>query len=69
MTMGEYEVCGQREYRGHPVGSVFHANLPKGPEARAIARGDIRRLGTVEPRIQPGSYTLPQSWLSKQGKE
>lgn len=68
MSMGEYEVVGTREYRGHAPGEVFEARLPKGPEQRAISRGDIRLLRIVEPSIQPGSYSL-QSWLSKQGKE
>ena len=67
--MGEYEVVGKREYRGHPPGEVFHAILPQGPESRAIARGDIRRLGDVHPSIQPGSFSLPEGWLTKQGKE
>jgi hypothetical protein len=66
--MNEYEVVGKREYRGHLPGETFEARLPAGPESRAIARGDIRVLRTVEPQIQSGSYRLPDGWLTK-GKE
>lgn len=69
MTMGEYLVTGKREYRGHAPGTVFEANLPGGAAARAIQRGDIRLLRTVTPEVQSGSWTLPDGWLSKQGKE
>lgn len=67
--MGEYEVVGRREYRGHQPGEIFEARLPVGPESRAIARGDIVRLRTVEPSIQPGSFSLPEGWLTNAGKE
>ena len=66
--MGEYEVVGRREYRGHPPGEVFEARIQPGPESRAIARGDIRKLRDVEPSIQPGSYSL-ERWLSKHREE
>lgn len=67
--MGEYEVVGRREYRGHPHGEIFEARLDRAAESRAVARGDIRLLRVVEPTIQPGSWRLPDGWLSKQGKE
>ena len=67
--MGEYEVTGRREYRGHPPGEIFEARIPRAAESRAVARGDIRLLRVVEPQIQSGSYRLPDGWLSKQGKE
>ena len=67
--MGEYEVVGRREYRGVPPGELFEARLDRGAEARAIQRGDIRLLRIVTPEVQSGSWTLPDGWLSKQGKE
>jgi hypothetical protein len=67
--MGEYRVVGKREYRGHSPGSVFEARLDRGAEARAIARGDIKLLRVITPEVQPGSWTLPDGWQSKQGKE
>jgi hypothetical protein len=67
--MGEYEVTGKREYRGHVTGDVFHANLSNGAAARAIARGDIVLIREVTPELQPGSFRLPDGWLHKQGKE
>ena len=69
MRMGDYEVVGSREYRGHPPGEVFEARLDRNAVARAIARGDIRVLRIVVPEVQPGSWVLPDGWLSKQGKE
>lgn len=62
--MGEYEVTGRREYRGHPTGETFMARLNPGAEQRAIARGDIRLLRRVEPLLEPGSYDLPPGWLT-----
>ena len=67
--MGEYEVVGRREYRGHPPGEIFEARLDRRAEARAVARGDIRLLRMVVPVIQSGTWRLPDGWLSKQGKE
>jgi hypothetical protein len=66
--MREYEVTGKREYRGNQPGEIFHARIPAGAESRAVARGDIRVLRTVEPTIQSGSYRLPDGWL-REGKE
>ena len=67
--MGEYEVTGRREYRGHAPGQMFEARLDRGAEARAIQRGDIRLVRIFIPQIQSGTWTLPDGWLSKQGKE
>jgi hypothetical protein len=67
--MGEYEVIGKREYRGHLPGEVFEARLDMGAEARAVARGDIRLLRVVTPEVQPGSWVLQVGWLSNEGKE
>lgn len=66
--MGEYEVTGRREYRGHTLGTVFEARLDRAAEARAIARGDIRLVRVVEPTIQSDNLVLSRGWLS-QGKE
>ncbi len=61
MSMGEYEVTGKREYRGHSPGSVFQARIPAGPAGRAIARGDIRFIREVTPELQSG-WHLPDGW-------
>ena len=68
MSMGEYEVVGRREYRGHKTGEIFEARLERAAESRAIARGDIRLLRIVEPQIQSGSFRLPDGWSTKEGK-
>ena len=68
-TMGEYKVVGKREYRGHAPGEIFEARIDRAAAVRAVARGDIRLLRMVVPVIQPGTWTLPDGWLSKQGKE
>ena len=69
MLMGEFEVTGKAEYRGHAHGEIFEARLNRAAVSRAIARGNIRMLRVVVPVIQPGSWQLPDGWLSKQGKE
>ena len=69
MTLAEYEVTGKREYRGHAPGEVFEARIPEGAASRAIARGDIRLLRDIAPELQPGSWELPDGWLSKHGEE
>lgn len=63
---GTYRVTGSRRYRGHEPGAVFDAVLDRAVEARAIARGDIRLLKRTTPSIQPGSFTLPHGWLTRQ---
>ena len=62
--MGEYEVVGKREYRGHSPGTIFEARIDRAAVSRAISRGDIRLLRMVEPVIQSGSFALPDGWLS-----
>ena len=64
MILGEYLVTGKRNYRGHAPGTKFEARLAPGPEARAIARGDIRLLRRIEPAVPAGSYTFPDGWLT-----
>ena len=66
--MGEYEVVGRREYRGHAPGKTFEARLERAAASRAVARGDIRLLRIVEPQIQSGSYRLPDGWSTRKGK-
>jgi hypothetical protein len=63
VIQGVYEVTGARDYRGHPTGTVFTARLPRFAGQRAIDRGSIRQIGTVEPALEPGSYQLPPGWL------
>lgn len=69
VIMGEFEVCGTRIYRDKHPGETFEARLDRAAVSRAVARGDIRVVRVVEPTIQSGSYTLPDGWLAKQGKE
>lgn len=69
LTMGEYQVVGRREYRGHPPGEIFEANLESNAARRAIQRGDIALLRVVKPELQPGSWVLPDGWANEQGKE
>ena len=64
MSFGEYEVTGDREYRGHGKGEVFDARLEPNAEARAIARGDVRLIRHYEPSLCVGSYTFPHGWLT-----
>lgn len=61
MTHGRYRVNGPRPYRGHEPGAIFEAQLDSGREQRAISRGDITLLERVEPGLEPGSYTLPNT--------
>lgn len=69
MTMGEYRVVGKREYRGHAPDTVFEARIERRAEARAIQRGDIALLRVVEPRLQPGSWVLPDGWEHEHREE
>ncbi len=61
--MGEYEVVGRREYRGHKPGVIFEARIDRNAEGRAIRRGDIRLLRVIKPRIPAGSWVMPDGWL------
>ena len=64
MMMGEFEVTGKAEYRGHAHGEIFEARLNRAAVSRAVARGSIRMLRIVNPVIPPGKYSLPDGWLS-----
>ena len=69
MKLCEYQVVGDRAYDGHEPGEVFEERAGRGMDTRAVARGAIRLVRVVEPEIQPGSYRLPEGWLSNAGKE
>ena len=62
---GEYQVTGNRSYRGHTPGTIFEAQLDPGAAARAIRRGDICLLRWVDPEVPPGAE-LPDGWLATQ---
>ena len=64
MRYGLYEVTEGHTYRGHAAGTQFEARLDRAAEPRAMRRGVIRLLDTMEPVLQPGSYTFPEGWLS-----
>lgn len=64
MTFGRYQVVGRREYRGHETDTVFEARLDRNAEARAIRRGDIVLLEQIQPGLEPGSFVLPDGWLT-----
>lgn len=66
MIAGEYLVKRHNGYRGHPQGTVFVATLDPRAEYRAIGRGDIEKLATVTPSLQPGSYKFGARWLNQQ---
>ena len=65
---GRYVTVGPREYRGHPTGEEFIANLDRAAVRRAILRGDIRHLEDVTP-VLPARWGMPDGWSSKVGKE
>lgn len=59
--MTRYLVTGRRQYRWHKPGTVFEATLDPDAERRAIERGSIRILEVVTPKLENGSYTLPDA--------
>jgi hypothetical protein len=65
VTFGVYKVVGNREYRGHKPGTVFHARLDRNAERRAILRRDIQLIGHITPQV-PSSRTFPEGWLPDQ---
>jgi hypothetical protein len=64
VTYGEYEVTGNREYRGHAKGTRFEAKHDAA-KARAIARGNIRLLRLITPSA-PTTGSLPADWPPSQ---
>jgi hypothetical protein len=63
MKYGLYEVTEKHTYRGHASGEQFEARMDRQAERRAIVRGVIRLIDTLEPALVPGSYTFPEGWL------
>jgi hypothetical protein len=58
-----YLVTGKRQYRWHKPGTVFEARLDPDAEQRAIERGSIRVIDSVQPELENGSYALPpEDW-------
>ena len=60
---GRYRVVGKREYMGVKPGREFVAQIPSAMEQRAITRGDIVKLESVVPAIDPARATFPKGWL------
>ncbi len=63
MTFGRWKVTGNREYRGHPPGTVFVTGLDNNAAHRAIRRGDIVLLEETQPGLPP-EFTFPLGWLT-----
>jgi hypothetical protein len=59
-----YRVIGGHAYREHAPTETFEAVLPTDVEARAIGYGAIEIVERSTPRIQPGSYRLPDGWTA-----
>jgi hypothetical protein len=58
-----YLVTGKRQYRWHKPGSIFEARLDPNAEERAIERGSIRVIDSIQPELENGSYALPpEDW-------
>ena len=62
-----YVVSGNRRYRGHDPGEEFVARLDGLAAQRAIARGDIRLIDSVDPMLSRRSLVLPAGWSGKSG--
>ncbi len=62
--MKRYLVTGRRKYRWHDPGTTFEARLDPDAERRAIARGSIRVIDAIEPKLPDSGYTLPRDWPS-----
>jgi hypothetical protein len=54
-----YLVVGRLDYREHPPGQIFEADLDPAAEQRAVERGNIEIIDSSPTRIRPGSWTLP----------
>ena len=65
--MSTYQVTGRLKFREHAPGQIFIARLDPVLERRAIARGNIKLLDRNTPTLQPGSYKLPDGWLTPKG--
>lgn len=69
MTYGLYEVTEGHTYRGHPSGTTFEARMDRQAERRAVGRGVIRLIDTLEPALVPGSYIFPADWHTTEGSK
>jgi hypothetical protein len=63
VTYGLYEVTQGHTYRGRVAGEQFEARMDRQAERRAMVRGVIRLIDTLEPALVPGSYVFPSGWL------
>ncbi len=68
MTFGRWKVTGNRDYRGHPTGTVFVTGLENNAASRAIRRGDIVLLEETQPGLPPG-YEFPKGWLTAEQQQ
>ena len=64
-----YEVTGHVAYREHPPGAWFEATLDAGAERRAVERGHVRIIDRRTAGLRPGSWTLPNGWISRTHQE
>lgn len=62
--MSVYLVTGPLPYRDHLPEEKFEAELDPEAEARATKRGHIKLLHSSRTRLRPGSYRLPDGWLT-----
>ncbi len=63
--MTVYRVCGSLRYRDHDVGETFEAVLDPDAEKRALQLGTIEVLDAKRTELRPGSYRLPDGWLTE----
>lgn len=64
--MSVYKVTGVFDYRGHPPGSLFEAELDAEAEGRALRFGSITVVDRRRTELVPGSYRLPTRWRQRQ---
>lgn len=67
MSHGIYKVVGTRDYRRHPTGTEFSAQLDPFAEQRAIGRGDIILIRREIPTV-PTEHQLPPGWAADHDK-
>ena len=65
MTYGLYEVASGHTYKQFAAGDTFEARADRPSVRRAVAREVIRLVATTTPKLEPGSYTFPEGWLSQ----
>ena len=64
--MSIYQVVGPLEFAGYKPGETFETTLDRGAEYRALRRRNIRIIEVSKPALQPGSFTLPDGWLTSE---